>query len=361
MRNETEIIDLVTKRLGGQRGGLPEGVRLDWLRLGLGDDAAVINTGGRRRSTGSPTDDLVLSCDQFLEGVHFLPSLHQPDAIGYKALARATSDLAAMGARPRFFLVTLALQPSRTGEWLEQFAGGIRRAAREFGMTLIGGDTSASPKIAISITVGGVTRLDHALTRSGARAGDSVFVSGTLGGAQLGLACLTARPKLTRNQIPKESLERHLRPRIRLALGQWLAGSGEVRTKIASAAIDISDGLSTDLHHICHSSRVDARIFAPQIPTVNIPPAIRRLPRMRRINPFELALHGGEDYELLFTVPRRLAARIPSHYKGVKLSRIGEIVARPRQKKSARVELVDSAGRAIPLKPQGWDSFRRDR
>src|SRR5579862_8392002 len=190
MRDESAIINYVTKRLGGLGAGSRHRSNPGWLALGLGDDAAVLSMSALGGRSGRSNRDLVLSCDSFLEGVHFLPKLHAPEAIGYKALARATSDLAAMGARPRFFLVTLTLPSGRTAGWLEKFLAGIARAAREFKMELVGGDTSEYSKITIGVTVGGDIREGHALTRSAAQPGDQIYVSGVLGGAQLALELL---------------------------------------------------------------------------------------------------------------------------------------------------------------------------
>ena len=183
------------------------------LRLGIGDDAAVI----------SPARglDFVVTCDAFLENVHFLPEAHSPDSVGYKSLTRATSDLAAMGATPRFFLLSLALPVRRTGKWLEDFLAGMARAAREYRLLPIGGDTSCQPTVAISITVIGEIARGAALTRSGARPGDLIYVSGALGAAQLGLQLI--RRGLHRQKRWKPLLRQHCFPAIRIALGRFLS------------------------------------------------------------------------------------------------------------------------------------------
>jgi thiamine-monophosphate kinase len=358
MRDEAAIIELITRRLGARSRMAGRRGESAWLPIGVGDDAAVINLATHQ--TDTPARSLVLSCDSYLEGVHFLPELQTPETIGYKALARATSDLAAMGAQPRFFLMTLALPPRYAGAWLEKFALGLNRAAREFKMVLIGGDTSAYRNVAIGFTVGGSIRTNHALTRSGARPGDQVFVSGKLGAAQLAFDWLTARPRIPRAAIPKDLLERHLRPRIRIALGQWLSGESPTGPKIATAAVDTSDGLSTDLSHLCDASGVAARIYSSQLPLVRIPTGNCRRRRLPKSDAIELALHGGEDYELLFTVPSAVAKRIPNHFRGAPLTRIGEIVAHPHRGGSSLVQLIDATGRDQPLERSGWDSFQRD-
>ncbi len=217
------------------------------LLLGIGDDAAVLR--GVRRAAG----DLVLSCDAFLENVHFLAAAHPPDAIGYKALARATSDLAAMGATPRFFMLSLALPPNRTGAWLDALIKGMARAATEFGMALIGGDTSKNATVIMNMTVGGEVAAGHALTRSGARPGDGIYVSGTLGAAQLGLELILSVGIGTGAGSVCWS-----RTYVRKFSSLWANGWRALRIArpIASAATDTSDGLSTDLTHICQASGV---------------------------------------------------------------------------------------------------------
>ncbi len=303
------------------------------LRLGIGDDAAVL-----RPSRGA---EWVLTCDAFLENVHFLGAVHPPEAVGYKALARATSDLAAMGAEPRFFLLSLALPSQRTRAWLDGFLVGMARATRRFGLILAGGDTAQNPTVAISVTVLGEISPGRAVTRAGARPGDLLYVTGHLGRAQLGLELVLRG--MDRQPQWKPLLRPHLYPKLRLDFGQWLA-----RQRLASAMIDTSDGLSTDLEHLCESSRVGARVWADRIPAVRVPPALRE----RGFDPAEFALHGGEDYELLFTVPRRMSQRVPGTYRGTPTKPIGEIV------RGKGMFLVESDGRKTPLVARGWDHFR---
>jgi thiamine-monophosphate kinase len=304
-----------------------------------------------KRKSGNAGREWVLSCDAFLEDVHFRAGLHSPGAVGYKALARATSDLAAMGAQPRFFLLSLALPTARCGAWLDGFLSGLARASRQFEIVLAGGDTSRFPKVAASITVGGDVTAGHALTRAGARPGDLIFVSGTLGAAQLGLELLLRGlvKSPANNRRWKRLLAPHMHPKIRLKLGMWLSGEQPRGPCVASAAIDTSDGLSTDLNHICESSGVGARIQEELLPAASIPSELNKI----GLNPLELALHGGEDYQLLFTVPARPAGRIPGSYHGVKITRIGEIT------RGRRIELIRRDGRSERLLPRGWDHFRR--
>ena len=345
MRTESEIIHRIWSRLPTQRAG----IKPPWLRLGVGDDAAVIRASvlsGRYKHTAS---ELVLSCDAFLESVHFLAGTHTADAIGYKAVARATSDLAAMGASPRFFMLSLALPANRSGKWLDAVLVGMARAAREFGMILIGGDTSRNATVVMNFTVAGEVAAGRALTRAGARPGDAIYVSGRLGAAQLGLELI--QRGLHRDARWKRLLVPHLRPRIQLDLGRWLTG-GSKNQPIASAAIDTSDGLSTDLAHICEASGVKAQIFAAQIPTVQVPASLRR----QQFDPLELALHSGDDYQLLFTASQ--AHRIPASFRGTSIARIGEIARGSSRRGRHLIELVNASGQKSQLIAKGWDSFR---
>src|SRR5882762_5455653 len=226
MASERHLIERAAQKLRARSG--------PGLRVGIGDDAAVMHPRGRT--------EWVLTTDAFLENVHFLLRAHPPEDIGYKALARATSDLAAMGARPLYFLLSLALPLSCTAKWYDRFLEGMSRAARSFGLVLAGGDTTKSPLAAINITVIGEVTPGQAVLRSGARPGNLICVSGTLGEAELGLQLLQRRgPK----KWKKELLRKHLYPEPRLHLGQWLAKKGR-----ATAMIDTSDGLSTDLRHL---------------------------------------------------------------------------------------------------------------
>lgn len=361
------------------------------IRLGIGDDAAILAPSGR--------SEWVLTCDAFLEGVHFLAKTHPPDSVGYKSLARATSDLAAMGATPRFFLLTLALpaqikraansprraalQPVKKAaslpgssaiiqglvgrgfsheinpaakrgalapevpstQWLNAFLRGMARAASELGITIIGGDTTKSDRIFISITALGEIAPGLALTRSGAKPGDLIYVSGKLGRAQLGVELVLRGLALDRRL--KALTQPHLYPKIRVALGDWLA-----HQRIASSAMDISDGLSTDLARLCAASQVGAKIYANKIPSVAIPAAAAQKLGKRKLDALQLALHGGEDYELLFTVPPRQAKKLREAAGAPALTAIGEVTH------ARKIILVRPDGRSQPLKSEGWDPFR---
>lgn len=336
MNDEAKIVERIRRKLPSRtkrraRGG---------LRIGIGDDAAVLAPPRRK--------EWVLSCDAFLENVHFGMKSHPPESVGYKSLARATSDLAAMGAEPKFFLLTLALPAACTGRWLDGFLGGMSRAAKEFGMTLAGGDTSQNGNVAISITVIGEIEPGRAISRAGAKAEDLIFVSGTLGRAQLGLGLILDPDsrRLARNPKWRKLLEPNFYPRPQIALGRWLA-----KRRLATSMIDLSDGLSTDLGHLCDASGVGAWIYSYKIPAPAVPKALRRM----GFDPLTLALHGGDDYELLFTIPAAREHELAGAPRGVRLIRIGEITS------DKGVFLAEDDGSARPLAPLGWDHFRSAR
>lgn len=278
------------------------------LVLGIGDDCAVY------RPRGS-ADDLLFTADMFIEGTHFHRETHKPAEAGRKALVRSLSDIAAMGGSPRFCLVSLAVPSWANASWVDRFFDGVLQLASATGAILAGGDLSHSEILACDVTVCGAVPRGTALRRDGARPGDSIYVSGTLGGSTLGLATLKGKAR-----------KRHLHPEPRLALGRFL------REKLrATAAMDISDGLSLDLRRLCLASCAGAEIVAP--------------PRFPGAS-LEQALHGGEEYELLFTV--RPGTKVPDDFDGLPLTRIGAIA--PRE---AGEVLLDGN----PLPPRGYDHF----
>lgn len=325
---ENELIHRIEKALGGSSRTSRE------VRFGIGDDAALF-----RPRAGY---ELILTCDWFLEGTHFLRDKHPPDSVGWKCLARALSDVAAMGGIPRCFLLSLALPASHAGPWLDAFLGGLRRASRTFGCVLAGGDTTQRKETLIDITVVGEMQAWRAVLRSGARPGDLIYVSGHLGEAELGLQIL----RHTRRSVsPNDSrLRKHLYPEPRLALGQGLA-----KRRLASAMMDLSDGLSTDLPRLCAASGVGAHLESATIPQTRNPDAARKL----GLDPLNLALHGGDDYELLFTVPPQKAKSLPNAVHGIKLTPIGRIT------RQAKLVVCDENGREMALAPGGWDPFRK--
>jgi thiamine-monophosphate kinase len=305
--------------------------------LGIGDDTALFRP--------KPGHETILTCDWFLEGTHFLRDKQPADAVGWKCLARALSDIAAMGGTPRCFLLSLALPASCAGRWLDEFLGGLRRASREFACTLAGGDTTRRKEILINVTVVGEIRSGLAVMRSGARPGDTIFVSGRLGEADAGLRA--AKRGRTRHLNSTNALtKKHLYPEPRLALGQWLA-----EKRAASAMMDLSDGLSSDLLRLCRASGVGARVHAAGFPL----PQIIGDDFKRGLDRLQLALHGGDDYELLFTVPQHASKRIPKSFQGLSLSPIGEIT------RAQKLLLVREDGHEQTLMPGGWDPFRKKR
>jgi thiamine-monophosphate kinase len=333
MDTESQLVERTARAIpsGSGRGSAAA------LRLGIGDDAAILAPTGRT--------EWVLSCDAFLEGIHFLTKLNPPESVGYKALVRAASDLVAMGASPRLFVLTLALPARLTGGWMDAFLRGMARAARRLNMRLAGGDTTKSNSVFISVTVLGEVARGRAIERSGARPGDIIYVSGELGRGQLGLELILNR--LGGKREVRHLLRPHLYPKIRVELGEWLA-----RYRVPSAMMDISDGLSTDLTRLCRASGVGARIWADRIPRVAIPASIRKQLKRLNLDSLKLALDGGEDYELLFTVSPRKAKRLQGAPGFRELTPIGKIM------RDNRIHLVNEEGTSKPLKAGGWDSFK---
>lgn len=256
--------------------------------LGPGDDCAVQRI---------PSDsDLVFSIDTLVEGVHF-PLGYRPDYLGWRALAVAASDLAAMGAEPACFTLALTL-PKADESWLRDFAGGLGRAAESFGLALAGGDTTRGP-LALSVQVHGLVEQGQAICRSGACAGDVIVVSGTLGDAGAALDYLDAGSATADEQYV---LERYHHPQPRLNLGQALR-------HLATAAIDVSDGLLADLNHILEASNVGADIDRAQVPVS------QALARLKGKAALDYALNSGDDYELCATIPQARWASAPESLK----------------------------------------------
>lgn len=327
---ESELIERIDKALGRHFYASRK------VSLGMGDDAALTRPRAGR--------ELILTCDWFLEGTHFLRDKHPPDSVGWKCLARALSDVAAMGGVPRCFLLSLALPASHTGRWLDEFLGGLRRTSRKFGCVLAGGDTTHRSEILVNVTVVGDIQTGRAVLRSGARPGDLIYVSGNLGEAELGVQILRRSRRLANPKDPL--LKKDLYPEPRLALGQWLA-----KKRLASAMMDLSDGLSSDLPRLCAASGVGARLESAKIPRTQNSDAARKY----SVAPFDLALHGGDDYELLFAVPPEKANSLLRVFQGVKLTPIGRITQK------TKLFVCDENGREHPLAAGGWDPFRKAR
>jgi thiamine-monophosphate kinase len=308
---EFELIDLFT-------GALP--LRGEGVRVGVGDDAAVL--------APPRGESLVATTDAVVDGVHF-DRRFRPEEIGWKALAVNLSDLAAMGARPLWALVALGLEPGTPPARIARIARGLGRCARVHRVSVVGGNVTRARQLSLTVTALGSARPDRLLRRDGARTGDAVLVSGTLGDAALGLGRGAARSLVRRQRTPEP----------RIALGRALAG-------IATAAVDVSDGLVQDLAHLCRASGVGASVRLAELP---LSPAYRRATR-GRADPWAAALSGGEDYELALTVP---VARVPQALRaarrvGATLSVVGSIV------RGSGVQVVRCEGGLHPP-PRGHD------
>ena len=308
------------------------------VQLGIGDDCALLRL--------RPNEEVAVTTDLSIDGRHFRLAWHPADAVGHRALARGLSDLAAMGARPLGAFLSLGLpreltRTKNSGAWEERFFNGLLALAAECKVPLAGGDLAESPIVLADIVLVGAVPRGRALLRSGAGPGDQIYVTGALGGAAAGLKRLEDRAGAAkagrRRPLPAQlaaELAAHLYPQPRLAQGLWLQRRGS-----ATAAIDVSDGLSTDLTHLCEESGVAAEVESELIP-INAAASLQQ------------ALHGGEDYELLFTAKK--GVRIPDAIAGVAVTRIGRVIRR----RSGRplVTIVDGNNRH-PLLPQGWRHF----
>ena len=290
--------------------------------LGVGDDGALVAT--------TPGQELVVSTDMLVEGTHFLAGT-DPEALGWKTLAVNISDMAAMGARPRWATLALAL-PEAAADWIEGFARGFFDCATRFGVDLIGGDTTRGPR-AFCVTILGEAPVGQALRRDGAKPGDSIWMSGQPGRAALGLAHLQGHTALAEPLLTTCLAALH-RPQPRVALGLALRG-------IASAAIDVSDGLLADLGHILEQSRLGARLQIPGLPAAG--------PER------DCLLAGGDDYELVFTAAASLDTAITAltDSLGLPLTRIGKIESGP----TGELVLCDDSGTVITPATRGYDHF----
>jgi thiamine-monophosphate kinase len=292
--------------------------------LGIGDDAAILHSWRDRK--------LVVAMDTIVDGVHF-PAGTAPEDIGYRALAVNLSDLAAMGAQPAWMTLSLSL-PQADEAWLEGFATGLFLLADRYGVPLVGGDTVRGPLV-VTIQIGGWVEPDRWLTRSAARPGDVLFVSGVPGEAGAGLAAIQA----TRKGPAAEQLRRRfLRPEPRIELGRALR-------RTASAAMDVSDGLLVDLEKLCKASGCGARVDADRLPAS---PAMRELFEPQAC--LEFALTGGDDYELLFTVGPDRAQEIERAGLPTAVTRIGEII-------EGNGVSCTSGGRPVTIGRRGYDHF----
>jgi thiamine-monophosphate kinase len=288
--------------------------------LGIGDDCAVIKL--------PRGHEALVTTDFSLEEVHFRQSWHPADSVGHRCLARGLSDIAAMGGIPRAAFLSLALPPELPQRWITQFLRGLLRLADRYQVLLAGGDTAQSHTgILADIVVLGSVPAGKAVLRAGARHGDLIYVTGNLGSSVAALNQLRKGKNLRPGSHSK-----HFYPEPRIAVGRYLR-----EKKLASAMIDISDGLSTDLAHICEESKTGAIVYA------------HSLPASGGRDGLALALHGGEEYELLFTA--RPDRRVPKEIAGVPISLIGEIVT------GKQMKLAKPDGKTEVLKPGGWQHF----
>ena len=334
------------------RGFVPDERTVSGLVRGIGDDAAVFKS-----LAGS---DVVISTDLLVEEIDFRRDTTRPELLGHKALAVSLSDIAAMGARPRWALLSIGVPEAVwNSEFLDGFYAGFFQLAARYGVTLIGGDVSRTPdKIIIDSILIGETPKGGSVFRSGAQPGDQIFVTGFLGDAAAGLRLIergarlhypptnepSSEPKADDPRRLDYLLLRHLQPEPRVGWGLLL---GE--QQLATAMIDISDGLSSDINHLCGESNVGALIDAAAIP---IDPLVTELSGRRALDPLMLALHGGEDFELLFTVNPENVTKLPKRVDGISLTRIGEI-----QEASAGVQISEGS-RTWKLEPGGWEHFK---
>lgn len=363
------------------------------LRLGIGDDCAILRP--------PPGHEIVVTTDLSLENVHFRRDWHPPESVGHRCLARGLSDLAAMGATPLAAFLSIALprelnaqqnrRKSGSGKswpadtWIDRFLDGFLALAKAANVPLAGGDTAQSPAlqspqvksvpsagrtqapsglaIADILLIGSVKR-GASLLRSNARVGDVIYVTGALGGAAAELLALERNPKKFAALTKAAAGHPHLYPQPRIAAAQALSTRFKIRT-----GIDVSDGLSTDLTHICEESGVAAELDAAAIPIHSL--ALQAQKKDRTASaignslssvldnglapPLNLALHGGEDYELLFTAAAR--TRIPKRIADIAIHPIGKIVARKRR--TPLITLRTAGGQTIPLQPRGWEHFRK--
>ena len=304
------------------------------VRLGIGDDCAIL-----KPPSGH---DLLVTTDFSLEGRHFRRDWHSATSAGHRTLARGLSDLAAMGAKPLAAFLSLALPKSaaRNTRWLDGFLDGLLALAAAHNVPLAGGDTSESPSdhILADIVLTGTAPAGRALRRSTAHPGDILYVTGALGGAAAELAALSASPHKFRRAQPTQN-HPHLFPQPRLAVGQAL-----LRRHLATACIDLSDGLSTDLAHLCTASNVAAQLDLAQLPLHPLAAALDERAQITAL------LHGGEDYELLFTAAPSI--KIPRSIANAPITRIGRIL-KPQKNKPPMSLITD--GEHFELQPHGWE------
>lgn len=321
MINELDALRLIGERFSGSRNG---------IEVGIGDDAAALRT--------EPGKLLLVTTDCQVEDVHFVRSLISPEDLARKSVAVSVSDVGAMGGAPKYILASLGYTKREDGAFLEGLMRGFESAEEEFGVRLVGGNLSSSEKIFLDMTVLGFVDPECVVTRKGASPGDVIYVSGTLGDSALGLGILKKGGKEGKGRL----VERHLRPKPRLELGKALADG-----KLATAMIDVSDGLALDLTRITVAHGVGARVGVERIPLSG---DYRALAGEYTDDFYGPALSGGEDYELLFTSPpeRRGEIKKISDMLNIEITEIGDV------SRDAALTITDSGGNEIALKDGGF-------
>lgn len=312
--SEQNLIKRIRRRAGGGAS----------VVTGIGDDAAVLRMPSEH--------DVLVTTDFTIEKVHFRREWHQPGVVGWRCLTRGLSDIAAMGGEPQAAFLSLAVARDVPQKWVDKFLKGLLGLSKKFNVPLAGGDLAeAASGIQADIVVVGSVPRGTAVLRSGAKPGDQIYVTGELGGSAVALARLADALPLGEEYFP------HFRPLARVRVGQWLR-----QHEVPSAMIDVSDGLSTDLQHICRESHVGADIEVEAIPRARYGQARKRVVEL------DFALHGGDDYELLFTSSRP----VPAEVEGVPVTRIGRTTA------STGMRLLDADGKMQVLEPGGWEHFK---
>jgi thiamine-monophosphate kinase len=296
------------------------------VKAGIGDDCALLRL--------KPGFELLVTTDFCIENVHFRRSWHPAQAVGHRCLTRGLSDIAAMGGEPLACFLSLGLPADVPQSWVRGFLCGLLALARRHNVQLAGGDVSAAPQITADIIVTGQVPAGTAILRSGAQPGDHIYVTGSLGAS-----AATLKELFAGKSVKPSKTNSHFYPTPRLQVGDWLR-----KRHIATAMIDLSDGLSVDLSHICSESGVVALLISSKVPVA-------------RNADLDLALHGGEDYELLFTASKH--ARIPSRIADAKITEIGEI--RNRRDYSSAIQILGDNGKVRLLPQHGWEHFAKQR
>jgi thiamine-monophosphate kinase len=330
-QTEDQLVAAIRRVLSGDAPGVV---------ISVGDDAAVVE-GGRHQQ--------VLTTDMLVEGVHFELETTSAHDLGFKAVVVNVSDVAAMGGSPRYGLASVGVSEAIEAPWIMELYGGMREAADEYAMALVGGDTSRADRLILSVTVVGEVAAGRAVTRAGARPGDRLVVTGSLGAAAGGLRLAQERPEEVMDVLGTDwarTLVQALeRPVARVGEGQALAQAG------ATAMMDLSDGLALDLSRLCRESAVGATVRESDIPVAL---QLHELAGAQDLDPIELALHGGEDYELLATIPPKAFEEVEAaigERLGTALTDIGEIT------EGVSLVLETADGGQGPLEPRGWDHF----